>query len=121
MREIKFRAWVNNSEMITDFIVYRGKASINEYGDIIRLGDSILMQYTGLKDKNGVEIYEGDIIKLKNEWSDTCWNTLVRFNNGGFMVDVEEVDYNITCIGFLDDDTIVEVIGNIHEHKHLLK
>lgn len=63
MREIKFRCWYNNQMNKVQDISFRNK-TINLFGaDIIKFEDGVLMQYTGLKDKNGLEIYEGDIIK----------------------------------------------------------
>ena len=63
MREIKFRCWYDNQMHKVQDISFRHK-NINLFGaDIINFEDGILMQYTGLKDKNGVEIYEGDIIR----------------------------------------------------------
>ena len=58
MREIKFRAWIGNKMLSPD----RTEANIALRG-IKQTDDFILMQYTGRKDKNGVEIYEGDICR----------------------------------------------------------
>lgn len=74
-REIKFRVWdVENKEMLEvqelDFepTFYGGRIAIrpDQYSDYFDTEDMILMQYTGLHDKNGKEIYEGDIIRIKN-------------------------------------------------------
>lgn len=74
-REIKFRVWdVENKEMLEvqelDFepTFYGGRIAIrpDQYNDYFDTEDMILMQYTGLHDKNGKEIYEGDIIRIKN-------------------------------------------------------
>ena len=139
MRTIKFRAWQKNHQKIG-----RVKSiSFNEKSEIEHLcfhnGDNCvpvysnywknhkewdldnleLMQFTGLKDKNGIDIYEGDILKIKGYKE--SWKTKVIFENGGFCIDVKEQDYNITLIGFLDDESTYEIIGNIHEHPNLLK
>ena len=74
-REIKFRVWdVENKEMLEvqklDFepTFYGGRIAIrpDQYSDYFDPEDMILMQYTGLHDKNGKEIYEGDNIRIKN-------------------------------------------------------
>ena len=64
MREIKFRAWDNKQNKMRNdgfSIYYDGSI---QFADSIESKDFILMQYTGLKDKNGKEIYEGDILIL---------------------------------------------------------
>ncbi len=74
-REIKFRIWdIENKEMLRvqelDFepTFYGGRIAIrpDQYNDYFDTEDMILMQYTGIHDKNGKEIYEGDIVRIKN-------------------------------------------------------
>lgn len=130
MREIKFRAWdrVGNLGMCSveciDFLYSKawfvGNSGGAKVGRIIE-SECFLMQYTGLKDKNGKEIYEGDIVKKYNEVSEL----------GGYSM--LKVQWNIAraCFelynGTPEDYTYLykteeklEIIGNIYENPELL-
>lgn len=107
MREIKFRAWDKNEKRWLSFLEVNLAGFRNEisfYQDT----SFELMQYTGLKDKNGKEIYEGDIMRVLDEVGQVYYDD----NNVCFCIDVER-DYN-PCIGRY------EVIGNIYENPELL-
>lgn len=119
MREIKFRAWDKSSSVM----VYSG-ADVSwlsdkevTVGDLVNsFEDESLMQYTGLKDKNGKEIYEGDILDGHDDGL-----VKVVWRGAGWECDFED-DGNIgldeMCIWFGNNS---EVIGNIYENPELLK
>ena len=126
-REIKFRAWdKKNKEMINDIAIYP------EYDWVVQSdndalcereraedGQIILMQYTGLKDKNGKEIYEGDIVKFDTTWNEKDWENIigeVRFNEGCFVI----TDKNGNHYEEVRHTDEIEIIGNIYENKELL-
>ena len=118
MREIKFRAW--------DKLHRQG---MNDWEKILRTGFGLylsekfgfeLMQYTGLKDNNGVEIYEGDIIKTRFEKLKLM---KVIFRDGGF-VGTHSDNNDVKDLGLIPDNSLIrggEVIGNIWENHELLK
>ncbi len=123
-REIKFRVWdVGNKEMLEvqelDFesTFYGGRIAIrpDQYNDYFDTEDMILMQYTGLKDKNGKEIYEGDIVKIKYRDEDIG---KVIYEHNGFSIDVTNMNKNYGRVSFVNN--FMEVIGNIYDNPELL-
>lgn len=133
MREIKFRAWdkedkkmyvvahISNLLTVGTYVTVRK----NEPDAITKIERDLeedtyeLMQYTGLKDKNGKEIYEGDIVKRYDQ------NGIIKFNflveQDGAVVDVPNFGFNMHN----DDENEslygeLEVIGNIYENPELL-
>lgn len=128
MREIKFRCWVPNCNRILEW--YEVKRMFTNNGSIFGLSDGILiyhkniMQYTGLKDVKGKEIYEGDIVKVNNIDPHDYFFAQIKFEGGSFIICNNDYfpDSYITFIDFgIDEDRLdVEVIGNIHKNPELL-
>ena len=123
-REIEFRAWLKyKKEMVgvTTIDFKKGCVSIDKpyfpkipeyYGTALPFDQIELMQYTGLKDKNGVKIFEGDIVKVLNKFID-----IVAYDNGCLYMKKQSCYYEFTYQNF----DYIEVIGNIYENKELLE
>ena len=129
MREIKFRAWdkqfnemasiicLNIGDYSEDHIL---KTKSRPYTYNQQFHNITLMQFTGLKDKNGKEIYEGDILKI-NGFYDGLYNTLeVRWIKNGFKC-VGLINEKAVCETVYDYGFHEEIIGNIYENPELLE
>lgn len=132
MRDIKFRAWVKEDKELCE-VYTLSKYRVFVISDIpedetmaeIPLHGVELMQYTGLKDKNGVEIYEGDIITADNGNS-----FRIVFFEGAFIVFFEGA-FRVARLGerikiVIPLDVVArnkdcKVVGNIHENPELLE
>lgn len=132
MKDIKFRAYdVQECEMFKNdsiaFIDFKNKIiriennhysyfeEINEYG-------IILMQYTGIKDKNDTEVYEGDVIKYSSDVINSFYGVSeiireVKFKHGTYGIEGCEKDTHIPFGNILKCK--IEVIGNIYENSKL--
>lgn len=133
MRPIRFRAWNKNA----------GQMRYDAQNDVVNITDKpelmeavggyshttffaiaphdpnmVFMQFTGLKDRTGKEIYEGDIVLAKNF---TPHPLIVKWQDGAFMlVGKHYTGDGISAFSFGTPDVAKQVIGNIYEHKHLL-
>lgn len=128
MRDIKFRAWsksdnkyyyrvlVGNTDNTDDQYVcssvYDGDKWVHfdEYCGVIE-------QYTGLKDKNGTEIYEGDVVKVEGDGE----IYRVKWIRSGFGLEPRYNSPRYPVLGNVELRRKIEVIGNIHENPGLLE
>ena len=134
MRDIKFRAWdnlekdylneedmaINNLNNIFIFEIYDKNDTDLWYTRLLPDPDNkryVIEQYTGLKDKNGTEIYEGDVVKVEGdgeiyrvEWIRSGFGLEPRYNSPRYPV-----------LGNVELRKKIEVIGNIHENPELLE
>lgn len=140
MRELKFRAWDKvEKKMLFDadpFALHVSGSNEPLLAKTHKNEDCIFEQYTGLKDKNGKEIYEGDIVEasIDGAWATgknsvsfgkVKWKLEVIYNDIRFM-DVFKVIGSKNApdrIYYLFDKELseLEVIGNIHENPELLE
>jgi len=114
MREIKFRAWDTVNKRYT-VVSDNEKVCVNfENGYLVKHCTLELEQYTGLKDKNGKEIYEGDTIEYINApGMEDCVASVVRYNSQAVFY-IENDDEDVFDMLYNVYDYSV-VIGNIHE------
>ncbi len=127
MREIKFRAWVKDRKAIfevisIDYVSKKVTYIVERTGHLLNIrhdkfNDVELMQYTGIKDKDNKEIYEGDI--LFESFGERYYK--VVFENGSFRAefkgDFEEYSFDLI-------DVVAqgcEIVGNIYENPELIK
>lgn len=125
-RDIKFRAWDGVLHEYRTIDMNSGKQNLgmgfestegigsntttiyHSFGDVVE-------QYTCLKDKNGKDIFEGDIVHCVNDYQGTDYTGEVMFFNSGFCV------WTGGFRNYVWDDMITEIIGNIHENAELLE
>ena len=116
----KFRAWTEEGKaMYYDVYPFKGDTLLLSYDEIafdeVPASDFILMQSTGIKDKNGREIFEGDIIKFSIDNGFDYGNDeigIVRYQLGTFRADVFQLSY-------LLEGGEVKIIGNVYETEDL--
>ena len=119
----KFRAWWIQDEVMThidtlEFLQGGIRVSDGCWHEKFLGDEVILMQSTGLKDKNGVEIFEGDIVKIIGDVLDDDMS-VIRFTEGGFYLDYKNLDTEFELLYSID--LPIEIIGNIYENPELLE
>ena len=124
----KFRAWTEEGKvMYYDVYPFKDDTLLLSYDgfafDEVPASDFILMQSTGLKDKNGKEIFEGDVVKYEVGRNTYTEEVAYDKNFAGFGVRDADTDIIFTFLQLADvvDLISLEVVGNIYENPELLE
>lgn len=127
----RYRAWIKTENCFADYIESI-RFYINEIdlcwggiceSDCFDFKDVILMQSTGLKDKNGKEIFEGDVLEIEDE-GEVLGNAKLTWDNeqAVFMIEAISVDDIALFHEILSDESYsYRVVGNVYENKELLE
>ena len=134
MNNLKFRAWDKKAKKMSkvtaiDFSTKPFRVFYKAYGNENYFNqDAILMQSTGFHDKNGIEIFEGDILNCGHIVTESPFEEedeykeeqgIVTFVNCGFNIEFN--NYNTLFVDIILTCEDIEVIGNIYENPELLK
>lgn len=117
MREIKFRAWDGIDMLEVTELAIQRRLIFWKFGqgNTIRFDEIELMQYTGLKDENGVEIYFDDLTKINNK----IYRVVKLFGAVAFVCPKTGDFWNYACN--LATSKFGELVGNVYENHELLK
>lgn len=113
----------DNGNTIYAILQDRVAPDIAELWTPVRVDPETVGQYTGLKDKNGKRIFEGDIVQWKDENFNSYTSVVEwcgeKWNYPAF--DLAKHDYECNGLQYVHEDCIIEVIGNIHDNPELLE
>lgn len=132
MKDIKFRAWLKNKkEMVNIALInYVSKYItyvLNKKGNTLAITDEKFnniefLQYTGMKDKNGKEIFEGDILEYKHPYDGRIRERqVVKYMKNQSSFGIDDKYGNEIPLYTIAMSNYFKVIGNIYENKELLK
>lgn len=120
----KYRAWIKAENCFADYIESI-RFYINEIdlcwggvceSDCFNFDDVVLMQSTGLKDKNGQEIFEGDIV----QFFDSLYTVFYNIKEGSYQLEPHDERWVVDYMSNFSSEESFEVVGNIYENKEYL-
>lgn len=122
----KFRAWSTDKKIMAEVRTLRFTDELVETDKFVErsIEGVKLMQSTGLLDKNGKEIFEGDVIAIEVDDTGTPINARVFQNSkiGVLMFHVFEDNEDVPMVELLEDNSVAfEIIGNVYENPELLE
>lgn len=118
----RYRAWLKeDKEMVDVEEINFFNGEFDFIGDAItwmcKSDDCVLMQSTGLRDKNGKEIFEGDVVKMaKNVYSEPTYYEVVRHRGGAYRLESKQYGCELWL-----RHTDCEIAGDIYENPELLE
>jgi uncharacterized phage protein (TIGR01671 family) len=114
MRKIKFRVYRLDTKELKPPFALEDAMAVSSFHEPLNVTKHVVMQYTGFRDKNGKEIYEGDVIQFLSHKGDVYWD-----ESGLWAAHWNEQKYNERL--FVFNQKKFEVIGNIYENPELLR
>lgn len=117
-RQIKFRAWDTKEKKMLEVLSLEFFATSGSVCSKEDFKNKIPMQYTGLKDKNGKDVCECDIVEIYSKITKTQTKGEVKYLEDACAFMIKDTIFNQFLPLTVSDD--VEVIGNIYENKELL-
>ena len=142
VREIKFRAYRKGIMMYFTFkdihstksyngwsnYIFKGDGEDRKGIDIVDDNDVVVMQYTGLKDKNGKGIYEGDIVKVytwvsdgPDSYKNCIGKGVIELYQGKYVIKEYQTIHGLSDYFWDGGNDLLEIIGNKYENPELLK
>ncbi|EJR76667.1 hypothetical protein IK7_04740 [Bacillus cereus VD156] len=126
MSGCKFRTWDKRARVMEQYHYLQLSPNGQLYHDGMNVTDNYeIVQYTGVNDAEGTEIYEGDIVRIfiPNDPEEKEYISKAYKLDGAFAVNMvgHDIYTDVHCIGWIPEDYSVEIIGNIYESLDLIK